>query len=217
MQIFFIRNKIKRRKLVNIDEDLLEKEKNNIKQKTNIKSENIRIVLTVFLCEIIGILFVTYVSRNHIFDIEIYKMYFLKKINYQNINQEKYSIYLFTQYLKEIVLIEALNFTRYKKIVNYLYLVYKTITLSISLGIFLLIYGVEGQLKFILTLLPHGIIFYGYIFIFIRNCFKYNIIFCKKHIGKIIMYTFLAIIISFITAFLESKFNLKIIYHLTLV
>lgn len=208
MQIFFIRNKIKKRKLVNIDEECIAGEKKII------KGDNLRIILTCFLCELIATLFITYVSRKHIFDIEIYKTYFIKKVNYENINNDKYCIYLFMQYLKEIVVLEVLNFTKYKKIVNYLYLVYKTITLSIALGILVLIYGIEGQLKFVLTLLPQGIIFYGFVYMFIRSCFKSDIIYSKKNIGKIVLYLFIGIMVAFVTAFLESEINLKIIYSI---
>lgn len=208
MQIFFIRNKIKKRKLINVDEECF------VREKKSINGENLRIILTVFLCELIATLFITYVSRKHIFDIEIYKTYFIKKVNYENINNDKYCIYLFTEYLKEIVVLELLNFTKYKKIVNYLYIIYKTLTLSIALGIFVLIYGIEGQLKFVLTLLPQGLIFYGFVYLFVKSCFKTDITYSKKNIGKIMLYLFMGVMISFVTAFLESKFNLKIIYSI---
>lgn len=208
MQIFFIRNKIKKRKLINVDEECF------VREKKSINGENLRIILTVFLCELIATLFITYVSRKHIFDIEIYKTYFVKKVNYENINNDKYCIYLFMEYLKEIIVLELLNFTKYKKIVNYLYLIYKTLTLSIALGIFVLIYGIEGQLKFVLTLLPQGLIFYGFVYLFVKSCFKTDITYSKKNIGKILMYLFVGVMISFVTAFLESKFNLKIIYSI---
>ena len=206
MQIFFIRNKIKKRKLVNVDGECF------VKEKKSINRENLRIILTVFLCELIATLFITYVSRNHIFDIEIYKTYFIKRVNYENINNDKYCIYLFMEYIKEIVVLELLNFTKYKKIVNYLYLIYKTLTLSIALGIFVLIYGIEGQLKFALTLLPQGLIFYGFVYLFVKSCLKTDITYSKKNIGKILLYLFMGVMVSFVTAFLESKFNLKIIY-----
>lgn len=208
MQIFFIRNKIKKRKLINVDGACFAREKKSI------NGENLRIILTVFLCELIATLFITYVSRNHIFDIEIYKTYFIKRVNYENINNDKYCIYLFMEYIKEIVVLELLNFTKYKKIVNYLYLIYKTLTLSIALGIFVLIYGIEGQLKFTLTLLPQGLIFYGFVYLFVKNCLKTDITYSKKSIGKILLYLFMGVMISFVTAFLESKFNLKIIYSI---
>lgn len=208
MQIFFIRNKIKKRKLVNVDGECF------VKEKKSINRENLRIILTVFLCELIATLFITYVSRNHIFDIEIYKTYFIKRVNYENINNDKYCIYLFMEYIKEIVVLELLNFTKYKKIVNYLYLIYKTLTLSIALGIFVLIYGIEGQLKFALTLLPQGLIFYGFVYLFVKSCLKTDITYSKKNIGKILLYLFMGVMVSFVTAFLESKFNLKIIYSI---
>ena len=118
MQIFFIRNKIKKRKLINVDGECF------VREKKSINRENLRIILTVFLCELIATLFIKYVSRKHIFDIEIYKTYFIKRVNYENINNDKYCIYLFMEYIKEIVVLELLNFTKYKKIVNYLYLIY---------------------------------------------------------------------------------------------
>ena len=208
MQIFFIRNKIKKRKLINVDGECF------VREKKSINRENLRIILTVFLCELIATLFITYVSRNHIFDIEIYKTYFIKRVNYENINNDKYCIYLFMEYIKEIVVLELLNFTKYKKIVNYLYLIYKTLTLSIALGIFILIYGMEGQLKFALTLLPQGLIFYGFVYLFVKSCLKTDITYSKKNIGKILLYLFMGVMISFVTAFLESKFNLKIIYSI---
>lgn len=208
MQIFFIRNKIKKRKLINVDGECF------VREKKSINRENLRIILTVFLCELIATLFITYVSRNHIFDIEIYKTYFIKRVNYENINNDKYCIYLFMEYIKEIVVLELLNFTKYKKIVNYLYLIYKTLTLSIALGIFVLIYGIEGQLKFTLTLLPQGLIFYGFVYLFVKSCLKTDITYSKKNIGKILLYLFMGVMISFVTAFLESKFNLKIIYNI---
>lgn len=208
MQIFFIRNKIKKRKLINVDGECF------VREKKSINRENLRIILTVFLCELIATLFITYVSRNHIFDIEIYKTYFIKRVNYENINNDKYCIYLFMEYIKEIVVLELLNFTKYKKIVNYLYLIYKTLTLSIALGIFVLIYGIEGQLKFTLTLLPQGLIFYGFVYLFVKSCLKTDITYSKKNIGKILLYLFMGVMVSFVTAFLESKFNLKIIYSI---
>lgn len=208
MQIFFIRNKIKKRKLINVDGECF------VREKKSINRENLRIILTVFLCEIIATLFITYVSRKHIFDIEIYKTYFIKRVNYENINNDKYCIYLFMEYIKEIVVLELLNFTKYKKIVNYLYLIYKTLTLSIALGIFVLIYGIVGQLKFALTLLPQGLIFYGFVYLFVKSCLKTDITYSKKNIGKILLYLFMGVMISFVTAFLESKFNLKIIYSI---
>ena len=208
MQIFFIRNKIKKRKLINVDGECF------VREKKSINRENLRIILTVFLCELIATLFITYVSRKHIFDIEIYKTYFIKRVNYENINNDKYCIYLFMEYIKEIVVLELLNFTKYKKIVNYLYLIYKTLTLSIALGIFVLIYGIEGQLKFALTLLPQGLIFYGFVYLFVKSCLKTDITYSKKNIGKILLYLFMGVMISFVTAFLESKFNLKIIYSI---
>ncbi len=208
MQIFFIRNKIKKRKLINVDGECF------VREKKSINRENLRIILTVFLCELIATLFITYVSRKHIFDIEIYKTYFIKRVNYENINNDKYCIYLFMEYIKEIVVLELLNFTKYKKIVNYLYLIYKTLTLSIALGIFVLIYGIVGQLKFALTLLPQGLIFYGFVYLFVKSCLKTDITYSKKNIGKILLYLFMGVMISFVTAFLESKFNLKIIYSI---
>lgn len=208
MQIFFIRNKIKKRKLINVDGECF------VREKKSINRENLRIILTVFLCELIATLFITYVSRKHIFDIEIYKTYFIKRVNYENINNDKYCIYLFMEYIKEIVVLELLNFTKYKKIVNYLYLIYKTLTLSIALGIFVLIYGIVGQLKFALTLLPQGLIFYGFVYLFVKSCLKTDITYSKKNIGKILLYLFVGVMISFVTAFLESKFNLKIIYNI---
>ena len=107
-----------------------------------------------------------------------------------------------------------MNFTKYKKIVNYLYLIYKTLTLSIALGIFVLIYGIVGQLKFALTLLPQGLIFYGFVYLFVKSCLKTDITYSKKNIGKILLYLFMGVMISFVTAFLESKFNLKIFYSI---
>lgn len=208
MQIFFIRNKIKKRKLINVDGECF------VREKKSINRENLRIILTVFLCELIATLFITYVSRKHIFDIEIYKTYFIKRVNYENINNDKYCIYLFMEYIKEIVVLELLNFTKYKKIVNYLYLIYKTLTLSIALGIFVLIYGIVGQLKFALTLLPQGLIFYGFVYLFVKSCLKTDITYSKKNIGKILLYLFMGVMISFVAAFLESKFNLKIIYSI---
>jgi hypothetical protein len=208
MQIFFIRNKIKKRKLINVDGECF------VREKKSINRENLRIILTVFLCELIATLFITYVSRKHIFDIEIYKTYFIKRVNYENINNDKYCIYLFMEYIKEIVVLELLNFTKYKKIVDYLYLIYKTLTLSIALGIFVLIYGIVGQLKFALTLLPQGLIFYGFVYLFVKSCLKTDITYSKKNIGKILLYLFMGVMISFVTAFLESKFNLKIIYSI---
>lgn len=208
MQIFFIRNKIKKRKLINVDGECF------VRDKKSINRENLRIILTVFLCELIATLFITYVSRKHIFDIEIYKTYFIKRVNYENINNDKYCIYLFMEYIKEIVVLELLNFTKYKKIVDYLYLIYKTLTLSIALGIFVLIYGIVGQLKFALTLLPQGLIFYGFVYLFVKSCLKTDITYSKKNIGKILLYLFMGVMISFVTAFLESKFNLKIIYSI---
>lgn len=106
---FFIRNKIKKRKLINVDGECF------VREKKSINRENLRIILTVFLCELIATLFITYVSRKHIFDIEIYKTYFIKRVNYENINNDKYCIYLFMEYIKEIVVLELLNFTKYKK------------------------------------------------------------------------------------------------------
>ena len=208
MQIFFIRNKIKKRKLINVDGECF------VREKKSINRENLRIILTVFLCELIATLFITYVSRKHIFDIEIYKTYFIKRVNYENINNDKYCIYLFMEYIKEIVVLELLNFTKYKKIVDYLYLIYKTLTLSIALGIFVLIYGIVGQLKFALTLLPQGLIFYGFVYLFVKSCLKTDITYSKKNIEKILLYLFMGVMISFVTAFLESKFNLKIIYSI---
>lgn len=208
MQIFFIRNKIKKRKLINVDGECF------VREKKSINRENLRIILTVFLCELIATLFITYVSRKHIFDIEIYKTYFIKRVNYENINNDKYCIYLFMEYIKEIVVLELLNFTKYKKIVDYLYLIYETLTLSIALGIFVLIYGIVGQLKFALTLLPQGLIFYGFVYLFVKSCLKTDITYSKKNIGKILLYLFMGVMISFVTAFLESKFNLKIIYSI---
>ena len=208
MQIFFIRNKIKKRKLINVDGECF------VREKKSINRENLRIILTVFLCELIATLFITYVSRKHIFDIEIYKTYFIKRVNYENINNDKYCIYLFMEYIKEIVVLELLNFTKYKKIVDYLYLIYKTLTLSIALGIFVLIYGIVGQLKFALTLLPQGLIFYGFVYLFVKSCLKTDITYSKINIGKILLYLFMGVMISFVTAFLESKFNLKIIYSI---
>lgn len=208
MQIFFIRNKIKKRKLINVDGECF------VREKKSINREDLRIILTVFLCELIATLFITYVSRKHIFDIEIYKTYFIKRVNYENINNDKYCIYLFMEYIKEIVVLELLNFTKYKKIVDYLYLIYKTLTLSIALGIFVLIYGIVGQLKFALTLLPQGLIFYGFVYLFVKSCLKTDITYSKKNIGKILLYLFMGVMISFVTAFLESKFNLKIIYSI---
>ena len=208
MQIFFIRNKIKKRKLINVDGECF------VREKKSINREKLRIILTVFLCELIATLFITYVSRKHIFDIEIYKTYFIKRVNYENINNDKYCIYLFMEYIKEIVVLELLNFTKYKKIVDYLYLIYKTLTLSIALGIFVLIYGIVGQLKFALTLLPQGLIFYGFVYLFVKSCLKTDITYSKKNIGKILLYLFMGVMISFVTAFLESKFNLKIIYSI---
>ena len=208
MQIFFIRNKIKKRKLINVDGECF------VREKKSINRENLRIILTVFLCELIATLFITYVSRKHIFDIEIYKTYFIKRVNYENKNNDKYCIYLFMEYIKEIVVLELLNFTKYKKIVDYLYLIYKTLTLSIALGIFVLIYGIVGQLKFALTLLPQGLIFYGFVYLFVKSCLKTDITYSKKNIGKILLYLFMGVMISFVTAFLESKFNLKIIYSI---
>lgn len=209
MQIFFISGKARKQKNTTSEE-----RKKLIDKKNEMGMGNKELIFIIILCEVIGTLFITYISRKHIFDIEIYKAYYINKIGSKTVNRDKYCVYLFLQYLKEIFLFEILNFTKYKRAVNYLYIVYKTITLSISFGIMVLLYGMEGQLKFILTLFPQGIVFYGFILWLMKISTRSDITYNKNNVGKIILLLFLAVLVSCVTAIMETYINLGILYKI---
>lgn len=196
------------------DEDLTKNYYNTMNNSTNFSGHtNFRILSMIILSELIGALFVTYISKKHIFDIEIYSQYFLTSLTGEIVNTEKYFLYLLLRYCKETILITLLNFTSLRKVVNYIFIIYKVVFSSISLSILVIKYGVLGQLKFILTLFPQGIIYYLFFYLMMKHSNKLS---SDKQITviQVAVSCIIAIFVSALTAILETYINLKIIYKI---
>lgn len=174
---------------------------------------NFRLFIMVILSELIGALFITYISKRHIFDIDIYSQYFLTSLTSEIVNTEKYFLYLLIRYSKETILITLLNFTSLRTVVNYIFIIYKVVFASISLSILVIKYGILGQFKFILMLFPQGIIYYLFFYLMMKHSNKLS---SDKQITviQVVISCIIAIFVSSLTAILETYVNLKIIYNI---
>ena len=118
-------------------------------------------IVSVVLCLLV---------KNNMFDIEIYSTYYLNRIAEISINKDEFFCYVYFQFLKEYLAFVVLNMTSYRRVGNILFVLYKIVSLVISLGIFVFKFGVLGQLIFLATLFPHSII----VFFFVIFVIKYN-------------------------------------------
>ena len=191
MRICFIKNKSKREKLSSPTFN--------------------KYLLFIILSEIAGAIIISYISKNHLFDINIYSQYFLNNFSNEIVNEDQYFVYLIIRYCKEILIITGLNFTSLKTIANYIYISYKALFLSISLSIFVLKYGILGQVIFTLTLFPQMIIYYLFYYIMVKKMADTNTEASNVLVKRMIIYCVFGIITAVLTSFLEVFVNLKIL------
>lgn len=191
MRICFIKNKSKREKLSSPTFN--------------------KYLLFIILSEIAGAIIISYISKNHLFDINIYSQYFLNNFSNEIVNEDQYFVYLIIRYCKEILIITGLNFTSLKTIANYIYISYKALFFSISLSIFVLKYGILGQVIFTLTLFPQMIIYYLFYYIMVKKMADTNTEASNVLVKRMIIYCVFGIITAVLTSFLEVFVNLKIL------
>lgn len=183
----------------------------------------------IFALEIIVSFVLCWLVKNSMFDIEVYSTYYLNRISEISVNREQFFCYVYFQFIKEYLIFVIVNMTSYRRIGNILFLLFKLVSLIISLCIFVLKFGVLGQLIFIATLFPHSII----VVLFIIFVMKYNAnkgqsnnrvdkielkhseLYIMKKQATVILVNILAMVFfGFFEAYLESYINVWILDRL---
>lgn len=168
-------------------------------------------LLLVFLGELLGSLLMILLCKMNMFKLDVYSNYFISTINNINVDKNEYFIYCFFRFIKEMLFVMLITYTNFSKLFKKLYIIYISIRLSISLCTCVLLYGILGQIKFLLYLFPGTIIFYGFMYLYCKKEKNGRYESQKGLIKKMIITVAICTLFCALLGILETYVNLKIV------
>lgn len=156
----------------------------------------------------------------------IYGQYFVNKFENASIEKDKLFLYSLWNRSKEILLLILFAFTSFGAVLPEMFLVYKGITISTLIGVYVIQYGLGGLLIFLLGIFPHYItytIMIVFLVLFSRELYEdfknvryknQNFLLDKRKIITYLKCIFVIIALNMITSYLETFINLKIVKNI---
>jgi hypothetical protein len=156
----------------------------------------------------------------------VYGQYFVNKFENTEIGKSQLFFYSFWNRSKEIGLLFLFAFTSFGAFFPEVYLMYKGLTISTLIAVYVVQYGMGGILIFLLGIFPHYITYILLVIVLVGVCKKIYLDFKevrtsrqrykpeKQKILLYVKYLLLIVALNMITSYLEVFVNLRIIKNI---